>query len=244
MIEPKQNINIGFIKRKLKWIIKTPLKLLEPLIRTTFKKAGYEIHRIHPPAQYKRKTIISKDGKLRGACLYVGCGWDYKEGYVGCDIRELPTVSIVCKAWEVSNHCTDVKEIYSRHMLEHLTLPQVEATLLDWKDVLEAGGIINIIVPNVDYHIKQWKRAVWNEETWKQKWSDARHAFAGFWGWQTDCDIETLEKSGEDAYWDVHKCGFNEEFFNFLLSRLGFSDIEFEIVDDFHLVAHARKPSR
>ncbi len=93
----------------------------------------------------------------------------------------------------------------------------------------------------MDFHVEQWRHAVWNEETWNEKWSDARYAFAGFWGWQRESDIEGLACSGKNAYWDVHKCGFNKKFLTFLLNRAGFSDVKCEILDNVHLIGHAVK---
>lgn len=189
------------------------------------------------------KKIISKSRHTikYGERLYVGCGDDVKSGFIGCDIRPLSNVSVVCNAWEISRYCREVKEIYCRHMLEHLTLPQLEATLLDWICALENGGTITIIVPNMDYHIEQWSRAVWNEETWQDDSSDARHSFAGFWGWQRECGTGVTRKSQDVSFWDVHKCGFNQEFLVLILSRAGFRDITCKVVDNFHLVASASK---
>jgi predicted SAM-dependent methyltransferase len=64
--------------------------------------------------------------------IYVGCGEDRREVFLHCDIRPLPGVDIVCNAWELSQHTQGVDEIYSRHMLEHLTNNEVLATLSDW----------------------------------------------------------------------------------------------------------------
>ena len=85
--------------------------------------------------------------KIRDAKVYVGCGSDRKEGYVGCDLRKLNSVEVVCKSWELSCHFEKVREIYCRHMLEHLTFKEVEATLNDWHKCLQVGGCIHLVVP-------------------------------------------------------------------------------------------------
>lgn len=188
---------------------------------------------------YKLPEVYSE--KKSGLCLYVGCGEDSREGFVGCDIRPLPNVAIVCKAWEVSKYCADVTEIFSRHMLEHLTLPQVQVTLRNWFESLAVGGKIHIIVPNIDEHIEQWKRAVWDEEAWSEKYSDARYAFAGLWGWQRESSPLETDQNSDTAFWDVHKSGFNKEFMSFLLGRIGFSQINCQIIDEMHLDARAVK---
>jgi predicted SAM-dependent methyltransferase len=209
---------------------------IKTIVKAMLSKAGYEIRRIPPEVTEKPQARKS------GLRLYVGCGTDSRHGFEGCDTRPLPNVSIVCKAWEISRNCTEVKEIYSRHMLEHLTLPQVEETLRDWLCALAEGGRIHVVVPNMDFHVEQWRRAAWNEEEWNKQFSDARHSFAGFWGWQRESDSEALRQSGENAFWDIHKCGFNCEFLAFLLEREGFTNISCEVADDVHVVATALKP--
>ncbi len=171
--------------------------------------------------------------------VYVGCGNDHKEGYIGCDIRELDHVKIVCKAWELSRHCADLEEIYSRHMLEHLTFRQVELTLTDWYKCLRRNGRLKIIVPNLDFHIDQWNKAIWNEENWSEKFSDTSWGIAGLYGWQRECD--PLDANYNETYWDVHKSGFSKNNMRFFLERSGYRSIKIEIVDECHLVAHAKK---
>ena len=82
---------------------------------------------------FKTKKVIDK--------IYMGCGDDYKDGYVGCDVRKTKTAKIICKAWELSKYCKNVNEIYSRHMVEHLTYAEFNETLKDWYKVLNGGGV-------------------------------------------------------------------------------------------------------
>lgn len=177
--------------------------------------------------------------KIKDAKVYVGCGPDHKEGYVGCDLRKLNSVEVVCKSWELSDHFEKIREIYCRHMLEHLTFKEVEATLNDWHKCLEVGGGIHLVVPFLDFHIEQWKKAEWNKTTYGEKWSDASWSMAGFYGWQKECD--PTSGNYNSTYWDVHKSGFNLKNISFLLSRAGFSEIELSIFDQCHLVAKATR---
>ena len=177
--------------------------------------------------------------KIKDAKVYVGCGPDRKEGYVGCDLRKLNSVEVVCKSWELSCHFEKVREIYCRHMLEHLTFKEVEATLNDWHRCLEVGGGIHLVVPFLDFHIEQWNKAEWNESTYGEKWSDASWSMAGFYGWQRECD--PTSENYNSTYWDVHKSGFNLKNISFLLSRAGFSEIQLSIFDECHLIAKATK---
>lgn len=178
---------------------------------------------------------------ITNAKIHVGCGKKRIEGYIGCDIRETSGTDVVCKAWELDRHFVDAEEIYTRHMLEHLTFNEVMFTLKQWRSILKPGGSIKIIVPNMDFHVEQWRRAEWNDETWLDKQSNARHAFAGFWGWQRETELHEIKSSSN--YWDVHKSGYNEKSIRFFLRKVGFDDekIKTWIEDEAHLVAQVWK---
>lgn len=172
--------------------------------------------------------------------IYMGCGPDKKEGFIHCDIRKFEHVTLVCKAWELSSHMMEIDHIYSRHMLEHLTNFEADRTLRDWFKALKTGGTLEVIVPDMDFHCKQWLEADWDEETLKDKTSQAQHSFAGFWGWQAECD--PWAKDYNMSYWDVHKSGYNQKRMELLLKRIGFVDVATEIKEQCHLVATATKP--
>ena len=172
--------------------------------------------------------------------IYVGCGPDIREGFIHCDIRKFDHVDIVCKAWELSSFMMEVDHIYSRHMLEHLTNYEADRTLRDWFKALKTNGTIRIIVPDMDFHCRQWLEADWTEEALKEPMSDAKHSFAGLWGWQAECD--PWAENYNTTYWDVHKSGYNEKRIKLLLERIGFVDVKTEIKNKWHLVATANKP--
>lgn len=193
-----------------------------------------------------------------GSKLYVGCGEDELDGYFGCDLRPLDHVYLACKAWEVSQFCTDLGEIYSRHMVEHLTLEEAKLTLRDWYQALRPEGLLRIEVPNIEFALRQWARADWSQQQLNDKFSDARWGFAGLFGWQRECD--PLEEDYNQSYWDVHKSGYTGDSMRFFLSEAGFEDIEIhyggfteaqnrrrklsaDASKDCHLFALARKPA-
>ena len=172
--------------------------------------------------------------------VYLGCGKDRKQGYLHGDIRPLEDIDFVCQAWELSQHEQEFDEIFSRHMFEHLTAMEGESALKDWFSALVPGGLLHIIVPDMDYHCRQWLNAEWNETTIKDKWSDARHGFASIFGWQRECN--PAQSDYNQSYWDVHKSGYNQRRMQYVLSRNGYVDIDISVQDDIHLVAKARKP--
>ena len=173
---------------------------------------------------------------IKNKKVYMGCGTDTREGFIGCDLRPLPGVAISCPAWELSKHAEELQEIFSRHMLEHLTLAEVDYTLRDWHKALALGGVVHVIVPNIEFHIDQWRRAEWTEEAYAVSRSDARYGHAGFYGWQHECNPRARDYS--PSYWDVHKTAFNVENMTFFLGRTGFSEVRIQLYGA-HLEAKA-----
>jgi len=134
-----------------------------------------------------------------------GCGANpTKEGFLTCDIRDLPGIDFVCPAWGIINHVSpgSVDEIFSRHFLEHLTFVQADKLVGIWFDILKSGGICELAVPNMEYHIAQWIKG-----------KNMDHARAGFWGHQ---------REGEFEVWDVHKSGYNQRTLTELFISKGF----------------------
>ena len=169
--------------------------------------------------------------------LEFGCGSKKpKEGFCGVDIREFSSVKYVCNAWEIDKYiaANTITEIYSRHFFEHLTFAQANLTLKAWNKILVVGGIVQIIVPDIEYHIKQFLNPNPSEpsET-NTNWTVLQHAIAGFWGWQRD---------GETKMWDVHKSGYDFRLLKMKLSEYGFCEIERLEDKPWNLNIRSKKP--
>jgi len=137
-----------------------------------------------------------------------GCGEKpTKKEFKTCDIRDVPGVDYVCPAWEIEKFVqpNTVDEIFSRHMFEHLTFIQGEKVLEAWLNILKPGGIMEMRLPNMTFHINQWNTR-----------SNMEHAKAGFWGWQ---------REGETEVWDVHKSGYDIQMLKELLIEKGYTNI-------------------
>jgi hypothetical protein len=114
--------------------------------------------------------------------------------------------------------------------------------LNDWRRALVPGGYVVIVTPNLDHHIKQWRKARWNNEEWNNKWSKARHGAAGFYGWQRECEPTiTSDDTLSSRYWDCHKSGYNKQSLAFWLLRAGFDSVSVQVCKKVHLVAYGRK---
>jgi len=210
---------------------------MKKVIKNILFKCGYELTKIK-----SKKSIIQSKNKIQfpdNSKFHVGCGSDIIQDYINVDVRQLPGVELVCKAWEISKYSQSASEIFSRHVLEHLTLPEVEYTLHDWFDALCIGGYVKGIVPNITHHIKQWNRAKWTPNEYENMKSNTRWGFAGFYGWQRETDPRKIDYNS--SYWDTHKSAFNEINLKFMLQKAGFSNIRTEIIDEVHLHFEANK---
>jgi len=138
-----------------------------------------------------------------------GCGDNpTKKDFKTCDIRNLQGVDFVCPAWDIDQHVKEnsVDEIFSRHFFEHLTFRQGEHLLKVWHKILKPNGRMEMMLPNMDYHVAQWVNKTAMDR-----------AKAGFWGHQREGDTEV---------WDVHKSGYNFDTLSTLLSEYEFRNIK------------------
>ncbi|QDS91728.1 hypothetical protein FF011L_04610 [Roseimaritima multifibrata] len=213
----------------------------ERLVVSLFRAMGYSIRKI-PKLPERVRGYEGAD--YADARVNVGCGERVEGSYIGCDVRDLPHVEIVCDAWNLSQHAANLAEVYTRHMVEHLTIWEVELALKDWFRALKPGGQVHIIVPDLRFHMEQYMRATWTDLNWGMLTSDARQGFAGLFGWQRETEFDPDVEESLPLYWDVHKSGFDIYSLTFFLQRAGFVGIECVVEDECHLHGRARKPAK
>jgi len=107
--------------------------------------------------------------------LHLGCGgnlfkgWVNVDKYCGCDLRvdvvKLPGV-----------RQDSVTEIYTCHMVEHLSPNQFRRGLVRWYKVLKKGGIIVIRCPDAGVKMKNWLKATDKERLSEKKY---KHSILG-----------------------------------------------------------------
>ena len=156
------------------------------------------------------QTIVSKGGIK----LEIGCGKKPREGYLTCDIRDLPIVDYVCSADDLPFENNSVEEVYSRHVVEHFSLKEFLKVLQEWNRVLRPGGKVYIICPNLLWHLNQIlngsHESFWTKESGK---NDRYWGFGSLFGWQ------------QDKY-DIHKFGYYFELLKEVLEDFGFGHVK------------------
>lgn len=151
--------------------------------------------------------------------LDVGCGAKPRPGHRGVDLRPLPGVHYCCNAWELEQHLApgSVESIHGRHFFEHLSFAQGARTLHAFRRLLRAHGRLLLIVPDIRFHMQQFLHATATSVSIANpRWTERRHAIAGFWGWQRD---------GATELWDVHKSGYDEALLSQALAEAGFVEV-------------------
>ncbi|WP_221930976.1 methyltransferase domain-containing protein [Telmatospirillum sp. J64-1] len=146
--------------------------------------------------------------------LHVGCADKRLDGYVNIDCRQTKATDAVSDAWDLHMFADgSVSEIYSRHMLEHLDPNDARRTLRRWHSLLAPGGILHLVVPDIEFHARQLLGLA------QSRFPDQlQHAFAGFWGWRD-------EMRGGSRH-DAHRWGYTESSLTQELASAGFEKIE------------------
>lgn len=148
-----------------------------------------------------------------------GCGDKLTPGFVGCDVRDLPNVKYVCKAWEINKfvNSNSVQEITSRHFFEHLTFHDGSLTLKTWNKILKINGVLRICIPDMLFHIKQWISPNRKINFYPNGSQEELWAIQGFWGKQRETEIGEV--------WDVHKSGYDYELLKDTLEAHSFRNV-------------------
>jgi predicted SAM-dependent methyltransferase len=112
------------------------------------------------------KFIIKKaNGPLM---LNVGCGTDYKEGWVNIDNNSDNNIEKLDLNWDLRKPLpfeeNSVDFIFNEHFMEHLTVEEGQAALKDFMRVLKPGGILRIAMPDLEAAV-----AFYNDKNWKKK---------------------------------------------------------------------------
>lgn len=167
--------------------------------------------------------------------LNLGCGHDYKHGWVNVDaycrgyIDEFDYVETLHKF-----KTKTIDHIYASHVLEHLSKKDGRKAVRRWFDLLKIDGVIEIIVPNIPVVIEKWL------DTY-------RHNPGIIWGKTSQMIWGDQAHDGE-----FHKWGYDRYSLLDILVKTGFSDIDItfepgigdnEMIEDGNIHAVARKPA-
>jgi hypothetical protein len=91
--------------------------------------------------------------------LNLGCGKELKDGYVNIDYNPVNDQVVNATFDKLPYEDSMVDEIYTCHAFEHVLLPDIDKTLMEWRRVLKSGGKLVVIVPDFAVVAKYWAKA-------------------------------------------------------------------------------------
>jgi predicted SAM-dependent methyltransferase len=85
--------------------------------------------------------------------LNIGCGTDYKKGWINIDNNSDNNIDKLDLNWDLRNPLpykkNSVDYIFNEHFIEHLTVEEAQVVIKDLMRVLKPGGVLRIAMPNL-----------------------------------------------------------------------------------------------
>jgi len=105
--------------------------------------------------------------------LNLGCGTDYKIGWINIDNNNDRNISKIDLKWDLRYKLpfedNSVDLIFNEHFLEHLTIEEGLKALSDFKRVLKINGVLRIAMPDLKATIEEYLDPDWKQRAWLKK---------------------------------------------------------------------------
>ncbi|MEW5867343.1 MAG: HAD-IIIA family hydrolase [Bacillota bacterium] len=152
--------------------------------------------------------------------LNLGCGCDYRDGYVNVDIRTTVRTDICCSVDRLPFPDCNADYIVAKDVLEHFGRLEVESVLKEWVRVLKPQGEIEIITPNLEAICSGYLRGDFGTER-----------------------LVELLYGTQDYPENTHKAGFDLKSMAVLMEKCGVEVLDVHSDGGSNLIAKGRKPS-
>jgi predicted SAM-dependent methyltransferase len=173
----------------------------------------------HLEGQLRALGIDSTSSELK---LHIGCGKGLLAGWINIDIHPAPLSINVLRG--LPFRTGSVRHIFVSHFLEHLFFPRdVKPFLAELRRVLAPGGIVRIVVPDIEqcieaYTAKDQAFFASRRETWEW-WPENPTRLEDF--------LAYAGAGAEPAYlFESHKYGYDDETLRRSLEDAGFVGIK------------------
>lgn len=100
--------------------------------------------------------------KKRKVKINVGCGTDYKKGWINIDNNSDNNIDSgkLDLNWDLRNPLpfpeNSVDYIFNEHFIEHLTVKEGQAAVRDFMRVLKPGGVLRMATPDLEVTIDKY----------------------------------------------------------------------------------------
>lgn len=145
--------------------------------------------------------------------LHLGCGENVLDGWVNVDIGATDPGVVVGDVRDLDDIVEDgtVSEIYACHVFEHIPRADEIAVLSHWRRKLRPGGACFIAVPDFNFLVAQYLRALGSGEPW--------------WTQQIIDSLMGGYADGSEQWYDHHHSLFDYMFLEHLMTEAGFVGI-------------------
>jgi len=195
-------------------------------------------------------TTLGVDASTKDLQLHIGCGPGHLPGWINIDVHPAPFAMNIL--WGLPFPDRSVSRVFVSHLLEHLFYPRdVQFLLGELKRVLQPGGVVRIVVPDVEQCITAYANndrsfVASRRETWSW-WPENATRLEDF--------LAYAGVGSEPAYlFEAHKYGYDFETLAKVLGEAGFSAVRMSAymksedpalrVDDVSAVAKAQYGER
>lgn len=138
--------------------------------------------------------------------LNVGCGTDYKDGWINIDNNSDNNIEKLDLNWDMRKPLpfddNSVSFIFNEHFFEHLAPDDALPIIQDLLRVLKEGGVMRIAMPDLativsEYHDRKWKKRPFIKK-WNLDFVSTRAEMLNmhfrWWGHQWLYDWQELER--------------------------------------------------
>ncbi len=117
---------------------------------------------------WKTKKIINDSTKQNKLLkLHIGCGRNYREGWINIDISSKAQKDLCINVQNgLPFHDNSTDFIFNEHFIEHLSYDDGLFFLKESHRILKHGGAIRIAFPDIDKIIDSYVNDYWREMEW------------------------------------------------------------------------------
>jgi len=128
-----------------------------------------------PPIKEVELNLADPPMKAKGLRLNIGCGDDYKEGFINIDpFEKVADAPWFANSIPLKDKCAG--QIIAYEVLEHIGYHQVPEAIKEWHRLLVPRGTLHIVVPDVvelakkiiDDPENEWNMAIMYGSQWHE----------------------------------------------------------------------------
>jgi predicted SAM-dependent methyltransferase len=161
-----------------------------------------------------KNILKSQSGPIK---LNVGCGTDYKEGWINIDNNSDDNIEKLDLNWDLRDPLpfadNSVDFIFNEHFFEHLTVEEGQSAMKDMLRILKPGGVMRIAMPDLESVVDHYLNVPLSED---QVIKDHHLSFVKtraewmnmsfrWWGHKWLYDWEELSRRLSEAGFKKHK---------------------------------------